>query len=698
MPKGISKRRAEYSLAYAQELYDDAQSAWVTKRAYKTIEAMAFFRGYQYTLTAPRPTLQNQVDQRDEATEVVNICRPLVNSHVASLLSQIPTPQAAPMKNDPKAQARTRMAENLAFSFARNGVIDMFELRECVTWATITGAAWMKDYWDPNAGRHMPDTMKTGLEDDPDEDDEAPVNANMLREGEAATEFVSTLDCLPDPAARSPKEIGYIVHRKIRPIGFLNSQFPVDYNGERTTGRWDMGIRSAEQATMRNIVEDEDSAMGSAGLVQRGDRNILSELCEMWMLPNREYPFGLLLIWSGTMILYVGKNPLMPMRLPFTLFLGPNKTPGTLYADGLLDDIKHLQRVVNQVESKKIEIIGKMANPHLLVPNGSGIEQNTWGNIPGQVIPYNKGYGPTRLDPSEVPASMFQHTNDQVERSKFLVGHSDLAAGSVGAEASGRTVAFATENTQQSRAPEIVAHRNSMIQVMNNCLHVAHQRYDEGRFVRVLGPENKLETQVFFANDYDFENEFVLEPYSDEPLTHQGRLSTAVELNNSNFFGDDPASERLRRFVGGTYSRRSAYDPFQSDRDRARREHLYVLDDPMNIPGVKTFDIHRIHLEEHNEFRKSSQYEQLPPQVQAMFDQHCEIHEALDRAAKMMQNMGGETENILGPPPGQGQPSGQMPGSPSPPDGGASGAPAPPPTISQFNQMSESEQRSSDQA
>lgn len=703
----VSQKKAQRTLTYAQELYDDAESAWATRRSYRTIENMAMFRGYQYTLRdKPMRGRVDYNDQKDEGSEVVNICRPLVNAAVSTLLPQLPYPKIAPMKNDPRAQSRAKMSENLAFSFTRNGVIDMFELRECATWATIVGGAWMKEFWDPNSGRLMPDTTDTGLEGNEDTDPQgyAPL-ADVLREGDIATEFVSTIDGLPDPAARTPREMGYFIHRKIRPVFTLMNQFNVDYAGEDTMGRWDVGTRSTEQAAMRNVIDDDQITPSVNGLTQRGFKNVLGELCEMWMLPNKEYPYGLLLIWSGGMILSVGPNPLYPARLPFHLCLGPNKTPNTLYADGIIEDIKHLQRVVNKVETKKLEIIDKMANPHLLVPNGSGIDHNTWGNIPGQVIPYNRGWAPTQLQPAEVPQSMFQHTNDQIDRAKFLVGHSDLATGQAQSEFSGRAFAFAAQNAQSAKSPDIISFRNFVSSLMQGCLYQARQRYDEGRIIRVVGPVDNLEATEFTRQDYDLENEILPEPFSDEPTTHAARLSTALELQGAGFFGEDPSSERLRRFVGGSYSRKSAFDPFQSDRDRARREHLYVLNDPMNIPGVKTYDIHRIHLEEHNEFRKSAEYEQMPPQTQAMFDQHCDLHEMADMAAKFSQNHGGELENQFGPPPPQqqqqpGAPPGPAPepqGQPSPQDGGAGLNPGQPPSVADFNQMSESQQRSSDQ-
>lgn len=77
---------------------------------------------------------------------------------------------------------------------------------------------------------------------------------------------------------------------------------------------------------------------------------------------------------------------------------------------------------------------------------------------------------------------------------------------------------------------------------------------------------------------------------------------------------------------------------------------------PMQLPptpaivGVDDFDIHNIHIEEHNKFRMGQQYEMLPDEIKQQFEAHVAEHEAL------MQQQQLETYLSAMPPAGAGAP------------------------------------------
>jgi hypothetical protein len=72
-----------------------------------------------------------------------------------------------------------------------------------------------------------------------------------------------------------------------------------------------------------------------------------------------------------------------------------------------------------------------------------------------------------------------------------------------------------------------------------------------------------------------------------------------------------------------------------------------MLQDPMvqqeiqNIPApllvpVDDFDLHQAHIETHNRFRMSQEYELLPQEIKAQFEQHVATHEQYIQQAAMM--------------------------------------------------------------
>jgi hypothetical protein len=91
---------------------------------------------------------------------------------------------------------------------------------------------------------------------------------------------------------------------------------------------------------------------------------------------------------------------------------------------------------------------------------------------------------------------------------------------------------------------------------------------------------------------------------------------------------------------------------------------------------VDDFDIHEIHLEEHNRYRMSQEYETLPDEVKREFQKHVAEHEQFLQQAIAMQMM---MQGGAGPMPGEEQGAieagGETPGPEPMPDTMAATAP-----------------------
>jgi hypothetical protein len=72
------------------------------------------------------------------------------------------------------------------------------------------------------------------------------------------------------------------------------------------------------------------------------------------------------------------------------------------------------------------------------------------------------------------------------------------------------------------------------------------------------------------------------------------------------------------------------------------------------------FDNHVIHLSEHNKFRKTAQFEQLPDQIKMLFAQHCMGHQQFAQQAQMQLAMQNPNAGNPGEPQ-QPQPAQQFP-------------------------------------
>ncbi len=125
------------------------------------------------------------------------------------------------------------------------------------------------------------------------------------------------------------------------------------------------------------------------------------------------------------------------------------------------------------------------------------------------------------------------------------------------------------------------------------------------------------------------------------------------------------------------------------DASKAIRENESVVMDEVPLP--REFDGHEIHIEIHNDFRKSLQYELLTPQQQKDIDNHVRAHEEMAQEALAKRRLGTEIDPALGavptaegaPPVEALPPVGPPPGMPGPAPDGAAALPSSPDDITQ---------------
>lgn len=649
----VSKKDAK---TQAMDALDDARSSFVyaeaslLRRQDRILENAAFLRGFQYRVLDGEYQSDSD-DSTGESNEVQNIVRAFVRSAVSATLRQIPNPEVPAAKSDQRSRAKSDAVEALAKSFSRNGTIDFDEFLRCLTWSATTGLGWMKAYWDKAAGK----PIIVGQD---------PTNEPMVEyPGDIRTAFVSSIDLLPDPAASCPRDVRYVFHQKLKPASYLERKFRTDFFGEETHGRWELGTSSQAQIEYESL-NDRNYGLGAAFKEQ----DQLARIVERWEMPDEEMPRGRLTVYSAGLLIYTGPNPYWPPRLPFVPFYGDNLVPGTLSADGLAEDIKPIQRSINRTVTKEREWVDKILNSHLLAPIGSGITQDNWDDIPGQVINYAKGLKPEYARPPDIPSSMFNYTADLLTRAKEITGYSDISRGDVPqGVSSGRAIAFLRENEQGLREPAMILFRKSYIELLQQCTYLARQYYDEGRMVRTIGPDYRWTVSSFKSEDFDWDNDLVPEVFSGAPNSHALRFSEVMEMYGAKMLDpNDPQAKAARQILSADYAGKLSFDPNQEDRLKARREDMGFLSGTMPMQA-REFDEHEIHIEEHNKFRKSQDYEDLAPEQQAQVDQHCEMHESYMRAQEMQY---GQSTAAMGGQGGAPGPQAAPPGLESPPNGG----------------------------
>jgi hypothetical protein len=664
MAKKFSKDTAVSMLKEIESLKEDASSAYLLRKD-EQLENLAFYLGFQHVVMGG----QFVDDGLGECLEQRNIIRPIVRAATATLLKQKINPEVPSVHGDQKARAMADSTEMLCKSFLNTGVFDYDEIRSCIDWSRIIGMGFVKVCWNMDGGRPLDTPAFSEDSNETNEFGEPLVEA--FAEGEVSVEFVPTTDLLIDPSIRSKKEMrrsgAYVIHRKLMPVRVLEDRFPKDMFDEPTEGKFCTSSSASVDGT--SGLEGTFARNNSSSA---NDGNVLAEICEFWENPSRKYPTGRLCIFSGQVIIYLGPNIYTPARLPFVPLKGDNNVPGALFAAGAVADLKPLQRTINRVAAKQREWLDSILHARVWSPIGSGVDPESLTNISGQIVEYNKGYLPEVDRPPDIPNSMFNYIADLEIAAKKTSGYDDVAQGTAPPNLStGRAIAFAKENNEQMRMPEQMEYTQFSLEVLQHCLHVAKQFYNEGRMIRVMGDEGKWLLKEFTTSDFDFGNDIVIEVFSGGPSSHALRFSETLEMFQAGLLTNDtPGAKEARSILNDDSLNKVAFDKSPEARAKARRHILTVLKTPEQEIFVNAWDDLEEYLAVVNRWRQTVEYEELDSYRKKLIDTAAEQAEYF--LGLQVQQVGADNQTLQSGAPPAGPPPPAEPGLESPPDGGNS--------------------------
>ncbi len=623
------------------------------RRELRLTENLAFFRGYQWGVPL-RDGLFDEyadIDPRVEA-ETDNFIVGAVRTNVARAFTSPLNFSVISAREDAVGKARARNSELLLRSLLRTGAISFIELLEARTAAAIMGAAWMKVCWDPFKGRPDP-------------------SRSPAFQGDVDWQYVSILDAFPENTASRPSEMRRITHRKFMPANQAEQWWPMDVLGEPTEGRFSpRGSRG--RAEMAINIELGTNTHGYA----TGDETI--EVVEYWEKPSVRFPQGRFVIFSGSLTLYAGP---LPYRFPWVLIQGPNKAPGTLYADGMVHHLKSLQRSINLASSKAREAVNIALNPPMLVHQDANIPDERFDNVIGTIINWAGLKEPTWMQPPNIMGILEGYQASRQKVFGDISTHSDVAGGAAPAPGtSARAIAYMAELSQRIHVPDDIVLELSIIEGLTLTLDLVRQWYDEGRLLKIIGAQNRIIGQAFRRQDYDFDVELVIDAFSPRNLSPAVKRAEVSEYFAQGLFDDQkPGAITARRLMEVNSEEGSTLDVLQAHRRRAESEDvafdLWARGEQPSVPPlILPQDNDDIHLEQH-ELTAVTNWLNWPPEIQQMFMEHLSQHE-MQRAQKMGV-YAQEAQQLQ--PPGKGAAGASMPsppGSESPLDGGHS-APLP---------------------
>jgi hypothetical protein len=575
---------------------------------------------------------------------VINKVRNIVRKEISKTTSQKPIFTVVPETTEDEDIVAARAAEQIFYSAYSTKEIQTV-IQQAGFWRSITGLGYIKTWWDPMA-----------------------VDVISNQQGDICIERVRPFNVIvPDLLEEDIEKQPWVMHVWTMTPEDAQKRYGLDK------------LPDASINATQDIMEDSFLSMVGGGKSTRKETLCL----EVWIKRHPDFPNGGMLTIVGDQLAQsfvdADGQPQYPYKhkeYPFTKL--EHIPTGKYYPESTITDIVPIQRELNRTRSQLVENKNTTARPRFLSPIGA-IKANKVTGEPGQNIEYQPGYGiPQALEMPQMPQYVMQSLDHLQSDLDDASGQHEISRGGTpNSQVTAATaISFLQEQDDSILALTVESQEKGIRKIGRQYLGLAEQYWTQERAVKVVGEDQYFDAQVFMGSAIKGNRDVRVEAGSALSFSKAARQAVIMDLMKNGMI--DPQVGLQRMEIGGV---EKLYEDLQMDRRHAQRENLRLAQgQPITPPdpnaaqdpnqdqnqqlalaySPNTYDNHTIHMEQHNKYRKSQQFELLPQAIKAAFDLHVQLHteainaemaNALAQQVPPMQN-----GNQPGQPPAQMQP------------------------------------------
>ena len=350
---------------------------------------------------------------------------------------------------------------------------------------------------------------------------------------------------------------------------------------------------------------------------------------------------------------------------------------GMFYGDSVIKYLIPIQREYNRTRSIMLENRNLAGKPQWSYVAGA-FDPKKFNSRPGLLLSYNMGFEPPKpLEQPQLPNSVPQDLQITVQDMDDISSQTEVSKGGVppGVEAAS-AIAYLSEENDSIFYPTVQSLENAIQETGVQVLANVYDYWDESRIVRMTSKNQFMEARQFKAADMNPIMDFRVETNSMAPRSVAAKQAFITELMKMGAIEPNKALKYLQ-----LSETNKLYDEMMLDQRHAQRENvfmsqgqqLYKIDpngqppidpmtgmpqvDEMGMPvqaykmaiqtdpmtgeqmvdpmtgqpkqyqvTVNPYDAHEAHVEEHQSYQKSQEFELLPPEIQQIIQDHVDEH------------------------------------------------------------------------
>lgn len=559
------------------------------------------------------------------ARPVINRVRPTVRTELSQLTGNKPNASIVPASAEDRDMYAAMAGEQIWNNFYTEKKIKSI-IRKSMWWALICGTGFMKSYWDPMVG------PKEAMVNEAGEVAEIP-------QGDVVFCHETPFHILvPDFREEELENQPYLLHAQVKSKDYVQMKFRQALDGKEV---------NAQTTEVSEILEDSFlNLIGAQSMTNQQSTLVL----EVWIKPGSipMFPQGAFITLVGDQIVQGFQGwPYRHGKFPFAKL--DHIPSGKFYGTSVIEDLIPLQKEYNRTRGQIIENKNRMAKVQLIAPRGS-VDASKITSEPGQVIQYTPGFDP----PQPLPLQPLpQYVTEELDRLLMdwndISGQHEVTQGQMPPGVTAATaISFLQERDESKLSPTFDSLEEGIEKIAQMSLSYVNEFWDTERMIKVTGPEGSFDTMALKGSDLDNNLDIRVEAGSALPVSKAAKQALIMDMMKMGFIEPRKGLEVMD--MGGI---NKLYEQFQVDQRQAQRENLRMSkvtaemlqqynqqnmmqleQDPTAFDGimpplivpVNNWDNHKLHIEYHNNYRKSQAFEVLGPEVKALFDAHVMGH------------------------------------------------------------------------
>ena len=624
-------------VAWANEEFNRCRTAKLPKQRQWYINmSMVFGQQWLQIATGSSPSVQGKLSvqqaPRHQRRKTINRLRSFVRTEHSKFLSTLPNIVAVPSTAEDEDVRSAFAAEQTLMHYFETKKFRR-EYSSAIWWMIMTGNGFIKTWWDQSREVEMPN----GGVDFGDVEFRKITPFNIF---------------VPELREREIEDQPYVIEARVRPLSWAKSFYSEQLK--------DVDLTPSTNSS--NTIMDE----GYLG-VQKSSNGLDSVIVyEFWVKPgttNLMPNGGFFVMVEDVLVDYYDGLPYSHKKFPYTKV--EHLFNDTFWADSPLVDLIPIQKEINEVRTDLAVAARRMGNPQLVAAQNS-IVPSKMTNEPGAIILYRPGLpAPTPLTMAQLPQYVLEQEDRSIRDMEDISGQHDVSRGQAPAGVTaGTALQYLGERDDNYLTPQYQGIEDAMENVAKQVLLLFQQFVDIKRKIKVIGLDGAFDTLLLSGADIEGGTDVRVEPGTAIGQSQAAKQAQVFDLVSLGIIPPDQALKMLE--IGGP---QKVLDLMSAAERKAQRENMKMKsfkDDPSAIEtfnqdimeqavgmlppmspeemmgalqemqsalppvvAVDDFDVHEVHIETHNRFRMSQEYETLPDEVKDQFDKHVAWHQQM---------------------------------------------------------------------